>query len=78
MPRHKNKIAIDIAGLLELARRKGPGAGLEKRPAYLWQSCTEPVAEALFSQHNLKMAFKQREENGGQATLAPQEKYAPQ
>jgi hypothetical protein len=147
--RFPKTVAIDIAGLLELARRKGPGAGLEKRLAYLWQSCTEPVAEqsdlfrltyvieqlraqgwinaivtdeewhpagllaeyrgsnallvrkselqaqfardgrltgevvflltgdrdaaeALFSQHNLKMAFTQREENGGQATLAPQ------
>ncbi|MEZ2603951.1 DUF2913 family protein [Kluyvera intermedia] len=147
--RFPKTVAIDITSLLDLSRRKGPGADLEKRLADLWQSCTEPVAdqsdlfrltyvieqlraqgwinavvtdeewhstellteyrgsnallvrkselqaqfaqdgrltgevvflltgdrdaaEALFSQHNLKMAFTQREENGCQATLTPQ------
>lgn len=41
--RFPKTVALDIASLLELARRKGPAANLEKRLDYLWQSCTEPL-----------------------------------
>ena len=41
--RFPRTVAVDIASLLELGRRKGPGADLYQRLAYLWQSCSAPL-----------------------------------
>ncbi|KNC92562.1 DUF2913 family protein [Trabulsiella odontotermitis] len=43
--RFPRSVASDIDSLLQLGRQKGPAAGLLKRLEYLYQSCTEPVAQ---------------------------------
>jgi hypothetical protein len=43
--RFPKTVALDITSLLDLARRKGPAAKLDKRLDYLWLSCSEPLQE---------------------------------
>ena len=42
--RFPRTVAFDINSLLELGRRKGPGANLHDRLEYLWNSCSAPLS----------------------------------
>ncbi|HAV1831574.1 TPA: DUF2913 family protein [Enterobacter hormaechei subsp. steigerwaltii] len=41
--RFPRSVASDITSLLDLGRRKGPGANLHDRLDYLWRSCSAPL-----------------------------------